>query len=66
MLKLYNTFYHQNHTKFLVKADEDCFINLPWLSQILQNEKQTLMNNTNISDYFILGIFQLKIHLNFL
>jgi hypothetical protein len=64
MLKMFVKFYQQNQVEYLVKTDEDSFINLPGLSRILLNEKQTLAHTTNVSDYFILGKFVFKLKKN--
>ena len=56
MLKLYCEVYQQNQVKYLVKADEDSFINLPRLSKILETKEKTSNQNQNSSEYFILGV----------
>jgi beta-1,3-galactosyltransferase 1 len=54
MLKLFNTFY-KNSTKFLVKADDDSFINLPNLSKFMISSPPTIYEGRNISEFFIMG-----------
>ena len=54
MLKLFHTFY-RNSTKFVVKADDDSFINLPKLSKLFINTPPTIFEGRNISEFFIMG-----------
>ena len=54
MLKLFHTFF-RNSSKFVVKADDDSFINLPNLSKLMIGSPPTIYEGRNISEFFIMG-----------